>query len=155
MSGIRLPDGSELAISQKNDSEVTICWNDIIIKFFCCCFVSLVKFSYCSKFHINIIAGSGVMKFGNTPVWVLPNIWRLGWVRDTKFGKDVFNEMLLNVAKCQGYSLYCFWVIKGRFRLIIQVNNLGSLAHLVSCFACNRVIVDASSNPLVSCLRLL
>ena len=22
---------------------------------------------------------------GNTPVWVLPNIWRLEWVRDTKF----------------------------------------------------------------------
>ena len=45
------------------------------------------------------------------PVWVLPNICRLGWVRDTKFSKDVRNEMLLNAAKCQGYSFYRFWVI--------------------------------------------
>ena len=33
-------------------------------------------------------------------------------VRDTKFGKNVSNKMLLNVAKCQGYSFYRFWVIK-------------------------------------------
>ena len=50
----------------------------------------------------------------NTPVWVLPNIWRLGQVRDTKFGTSVFNKMLLNATKCQGYSFYRFWVIKGK-----------------------------------------
>ena len=72
-----------------------------------------VKFSYWSKFHVNIITGSGVMtiffckgltrnpKIGNTPVWVLPNIRRLGGVWDTKFGKSVSNEMLLNAAKYQ------------------------------------------------------
>ena len=50
-------------------------------------FVSLVKFSYWFKFHVNIIAGSRVMtisfykrlarnpKIGNTSVWVLTNIW--------------------------------------------------------------------------------
>ena len=27
---------------------------------------------------------------GNTPVWVLPNIWRLEWVSDTKFGTNVY-----------------------------------------------------------------
>ena len=27
---------------------------------------------------------------------------------------DVFNEMLLNAVKCQGYSFYRFWVIKGK-----------------------------------------
>ena len=48
------------------------------------------------------------------PPWVLPNIWRLGRVRDTKFGTDVPIEMLLNAAKCQGYIFYCFWVIKGK-----------------------------------------
>ena len=47
------------------------------------------------------------------PPWVLP-IWRLGRVRDTKFGTDVPIEMLLNAAKCQGYIFYCFWVIKGK-----------------------------------------
>ena len=29
--------------------------------FFDAVFFSLVKFSYCSKFHVNIITGSGVM----------------------------------------------------------------------------------------------
>ena len=45
---------------------------------------------------------------------VFPNIWKLGWVRDTKFGTSVSNEMLLNAAKCKGYSFYRFWVIKGK-----------------------------------------
>ena len=49
----------------------------------------------------------------NTPVWVLPNIWRLGGVRDTKFGTNVSNKKLLNAAKCQSYSFYHFWIIKG------------------------------------------
>ena len=33
---------------------------------------------------------------------------------DTKFGANVSNRILLNAAKFQGYSLYRFWVIKGR-----------------------------------------
>ena len=47
-------------------------------------------------------------EIGNILVWVLPNIWRLGRVRDTKFGTYVFNEILLNAAKCQDYSFYRF-----------------------------------------------
>ena len=31
---------------------------------------------------------------------------------DTKFGTNVSNKILLNAAKFQGYSSYCFWVIK-------------------------------------------
>ena len=96
--------------------------------FFCRCFVSLVKFSYWSKFHVNIITGSVVTtiffykgltrnpKIGNTLVWVLPNIWRLGryQIWDAKFGRDVSNEIILNAAKCRDYSFYRFWVIKGK-----------------------------------------
>ena len=52
-------------------------------------------------------------EIGNTTIWVLPNICRLGWVRDTKFGMNVSNALLLNAAKCQGYSFYRFWV-KGK-----------------------------------------
>ena len=60
-------------------------------------FISLVKFSYWYKFHVSMITGSGVMtiyfykgltrnpEIGNTPVWVLHNIWRLKRVRNTKF----------------------------------------------------------------------
>ena len=52
------------------------------------------------------------MEIGNTSVLVLPNIWRLGRVMDTKFGMNVSNRMLLNAAKFQGYSSYRFLVIK-------------------------------------------
>ena len=90
------------------------------------CFVFLVKFSYWSKFHVNIITGSGIMtiffykgltrnqEIGNTLVSVLPNIWRLGRLIDTKFGMNVSKRMLLNAAKSQGYSFYLLWVIKGK-----------------------------------------
>ena len=39
------------------------------------------------------------VEIGDTPVCVLPNIWRLGQVRDTKFSMDVSNEILLDAAK--------------------------------------------------------
>ena len=39
-------------------------------------------------------------EIGNTHVCVLPNTWRLGGVRDTKFGTKVSNKMLLSAAKC-------------------------------------------------------
>ena len=87
--------------------------------------VLFLKFSYWSKFRLNITTGSGVMtisfykgltrklEIGITPVLFLPYIWRLGRVRDTTFGTNVSNEMLLNTPKCQGYSFYRrFWVIK-------------------------------------------
>ena len=122
-SEIRLPDCSKLAVNQKNQN-VTISQHNIIISFFQDCFISLVKFSYWSKFHVNIITGSGVrtilfckrltrnQEIKNTLACVFPNIWRLGQVRDTKFGTNVSNKILLNAAQCQGYSFYHFWVIK-------------------------------------------
>ena len=84
-------------------------------------FVSLVNFSYWSKFHVNIITSFQIMtiffkgliknpEIGNTPVWVLFNIWKLVRVRDTKGGTNVSKKMLLNAAKCWGYSFYRFWV---------------------------------------------
>ena len=51
---------------------------------------------------------------GNTPVWILPNIWRLGLVRSTRISMNVSYKMLQNAAKCQGYSFYRFWVISGK-----------------------------------------
>ena len=98
----------------------------MIIKCFWRCFVSLVKFSFWSKFHVNIITGSRVIKIffykvltknlriRNTPAWVFPNIWRIVHVMYTKFCTDFSKEMLLNAAKCQDYSFYGFWVIKGK-----------------------------------------
>ena len=53
-------------------------------------------------------------EIGNTPVWFLPNVLRPRQNRDTKFATNVYNEMLMNSAKCQGCSFYHFWVIKGK-----------------------------------------
>ena len=119
-------DCSKLAISWKNDNDVIIFQHDITVKFSWRSFVFLVKFSYWSKFYVKINTGSRVMtiffykgltrkqEITNTPVQVLHNIWRLGWVRDTKFDTNVSNTVLLNAAKCQGYSFYLLWLIKGK-----------------------------------------
>ena len=48
------------------------------------------------------------------PVWVLANIWSRRQGKDTKYGTNVSNKMLLNATKCQGYSFYRFCVIKGK-----------------------------------------
>ena len=120
-SGIRLPDCSKLTI---NCNDVTIYRHDVIVELFWRCLISLVNFSYWSKFHVIMITVSGVMiiffyiglnrntEIGNIPVWVLPNIWRLGRVRTTKFVTKISTEMLLNAAKWQSYSFYRFWVTK-------------------------------------------
>ena len=126
MSGIRPPDCSKLARNPKKDNDVTLFRHDFNVKIFWLCFVSLVKFSYWSKFHVNIITGSGIRtilfykgltrnpEIRNTPVWVLPIIWRLRRVMGTKFSTNVSNRMLLNVEKFQGYSFYRSWDIKGK-----------------------------------------
>ena len=127
MSGIGPPDCSKLVKNPKNDNDVTIFRHDVIVKFFWRFYVSLVNFSYWSKFYVNIITGSGIItiffykgltrnpEIGNTPVWVLPNIWRLEQVMDTTFSANVSNKILLNAAKFQGFSSYryehLFWRI--------------------------------------------
>ena len=115
--------------------------------------VSLVKFNCWSKFYVSIITGSGVMiisfykrlirnpEIGNTPVWVLPNIWRLWRVRNTKFGRNVSKKMLLNATKYQRYSFYRFWVSKGKptgggvYPPLIRVK---CLQYALRSLACNR-----------------
>ena len=115
-----------LTINKKKDNDVTIFRHDVIVKLFWGCRVSLVTFSYWSKFHISIMTGSWVMtifvnkeittnrKIRYTHSCFLPNISRLDGVKDTTFGANVSNKQMINVAKCQGYSFYRFWVIKGK-----------------------------------------
>ena len=55
VSGIRPQDCSKLTRNSKNDNDVTVCRYDVNVKFFLSYFLSLVKFSYWSKFHVNII----------------------------------------------------------------------------------------------------
>ena len=73
-SGYRI--GHKLALNSKNDNGVTI----FAYMTFLRCFVYVVKFSYWSKFYVNVITGSGVMtifvykgltrnlEIGNTPI---------------------------------------------------------------------------------------
>ena len=56
---VQLPNCFKLAVNRKNGNGVTISRHDIIVKFFWR-FVPLIKFSYWSMFHVNVITGSGV-----------------------------------------------------------------------------------------------
>ena len=126
-SGVRLPDCSTLAMNRKND--VTCDRHNIIVRFILASFVSVVKFSYCSKFHLNTILGSGVMtiffykgltrnpEIGNRPVWVFPYIWRLGQIKVTKFGTNVSNKILLNAANAFKYDFFIHLTTTGFFRV--------------------------------------
>ena len=83
-SWIWLPNCSKLAVYEKNYNEVIIYEREVIVNFFWRCRISLVKFSYWSKFHVNIITCPGVItifaykgsirnqEIRNTSVWVLP-----------------------------------------------------------------------------------
>lgn len=96
----------------------------------------IIKFSYFSKFYVNNITCSGIMKIfdekwltrnpeiENIPIWVLANSWRLGWVWDTIYGRSVSNNKLLNIAKCQVYSFYHFWLIKRKHELGLILSSV-------------------------------
>ena len=94
-----------LAVNWKNSNDITIFWHDVIVKTFWRCFVFLVKFSYWSKFHVNIITGSGVITIS----------FYKGLTRNPEIENPVWvsNKMLLNAEKCLGYSFYHFWKKKG------------------------------------------
>ena len=120
--GSGFPIALKLAINRKIKYDVTTFRK--FIKCFWSCTISPVKFSHWPKFHFNIMTGvtkifayKGLtrnLEIVNTSVWVLLSILRLGQVRDTEFGPNFSNKMLLNALKCQGYGFYRFWVIKGK-----------------------------------------
>ena len=117
---------SKLAINEKNDDEVVICWHKVILNFFDVVVFLLSSLvidpSFMSISSLLLELWSFFYKeFGqksrnrNTPVWVLFNIWRLGGVKDVKFSMNVSIEKLLNAEKITGLHFYRFWVIKGGF----------------------------------------
>ena len=111
-SGIWLPDCSKLAVNWKNGNDATVFWYDVIVNFFSVVLFllrSLVTGPYFISMTIYVMTNSFYKGFTRNPeTWVLPNIWRLGRVKNTKFSTNVSNKMLLNAAKCQGYSFYRF-----------------------------------------------
>ena len=107
----------------RNDNDVTICQHAVFVKVFWDCVVSLVKISYWSKFHVNIVTGSGVktvfFQKGLTGI-------RKSEIPPSKFfaisgdwdelRMNVSDKVLLNAANCQGYCFYHFWVIRKKQR---------------------------------------
>ena len=94
-------------------SQISILLNFFDIILFSFSFI--VEFSYCYKFHYNIITGSGVMRIcfykglarnaeiENIPVRILTNILRPRQVNNTKLGTNISDKILLNPETCQGY----------------------------------------------------
>ena len=113
-SSIWVLDCSKMTMSQKNNNDVTICGHDVIVNIFWRLCVSLVNFSFWSKFHVNIVTGSG-----DKTIFVYKGC-------DKKCGKfcpisedwgyqfelNVCNKNFLNAAKFQVYRFYLFWVIE-------------------------------------------
>ena len=105
---------SKLVINRKNDNDIIVCQHDLIVNFFfdvfwrCCIF--LVEFHSGPSVIPNHYWFWSYHNFGNVSSEFCSISWDLGRVRDTRFGTNVSNEMLLNTAKCQGYSFYLLWV---------------------------------------------
>ena len=126
MSEIRLPDCSKLAINWNIDNDIIFFWiwhhRQIILMgfYFSCQVYLLIQVS--SQYHDWFWTYDNFLLWGidqksknwNCPVWVLPNIWTLGQVRDTRFGTIISNKMLLNATQCQSCNFYCFCVINGK-----------------------------------------
>ena len=53
-------------------------------------------------------------KIRNTPVWVLSNIWRRGELWIPNLARMSLIEYYWMLQHARGYSLYHFWVIKGK-----------------------------------------
>ena len=120
-SRIRLPDCSKLAVNWKNSNDVTIFDMTSSSNFFDVVFFLLSSLVTGPSFMSIPSLVQELRQFlfirnwpeiGNTPIWVLHNIWRLGRIRNTKFCTNISNNILLNAAKCKGCSFYRFWVIK-------------------------------------------
>ena len=45
------------------------------------------------------------LEIGNNPVYVLPNMWRLGQVGSIKFGTNFSNDKLLNAARVTAFTV--------------------------------------------------
>ena len=96
-SRMSLLNSSKLLTNWKSDDDISIWQHNFIVKYFWSCRVSLIKFSYWSKFHVNIITGSGIFllwpemekseKF-LSEFFAIPG----DWVKDIIFDTNVSDE---------------------------------------------------------------
>ena len=90
--------------------------------FFWHCFVLLVKFSYWSKFCLNIITGINIIwSYDNLFLYRIDQKLEIPPSEVFSISGDWYELEILNLAwmflikcylKCQGYSFYRFWGIK-------------------------------------------
>ena len=119
MSEIRPPDCSKLAKTPKNDNDVRIFRNDVNVKFFGPCLVSLVGYSYWSKFHVNIITGSGIMKIffykglntnrevGDTPEFCLISWdWCELWIPNLAGMSPIKYYRMLHISSVTAFTVF-------------------------------------------------
>ena len=110
-----------MQVNWKNNIDVTIFRHGAIVIFYDVAVFPLLNLSYSS----NMIFGPVVMtifvykvltrnpKIGNTPVWVLPNISRLGKLRMPNYARI---SRMKSYWMLQNLSFYIFWFIKGKNR---------------------------------------
>ena len=109
-SEIELPDCSKFAKTWKNSNDVTIFRHDIIVKIFLSRFIFLVKFSYWSKFHDNIITGSGLMTFFFIRDW--PEIWK-SEIPSSEFSSILRGWVELEIPNLARISLMkSYWMLQ-------------------------------------------
>ena len=60
----------------------------------------------------------------------MPDIWKLGQVRDAKFGTNASNKIAVNVVEFQGFIFHRFWVVKekttgrGEVKLLLSLTQI-------------------------------
>ena len=93
--------------------------HDVIIGIFWSGFVSLVKSSYWSKFHVNIITGSGIMTIffckGLTRNPEIGKIWLPPLIKGGRVGPSK------NWVTWGGYEIFCY---KGGINLDVEMGEL-------------------------------
>ena len=116
-SGFRITEN--LAMNLKNDSDATIFRHEVTVNFFgvvlflLSSLVTVPSFMSIPSLVLELWQFFFIRnpEIGNIPVLVFPNIWRLGRVKDTKFGTNVSNKILLNATKYRGkincYHWFC------------------------------------------------
>ena len=119
----------------EKNNDVTICRYDVCRHFFWSCRVFLVRFSYWSKFHVNIMTGYGVMtifvykgltrspEIGNIHVWVLSNIWRLLRIPKLVRMSLIKSYWMLQNAKVTAFSDSELLRMKWRFSTILKASK--------------------------------
>ena len=106
----------QISPKSKHDNGSTVCRHDVIVN----CFVFLSSFVTGPSFMSISLLVLELWQFSFIRDW--PEIWKseihpvAGYWSMMKMPNfaNFSNKMLLNVAKYQGYSIYHFWVTKGK-----------------------------------------